>query len=174
MEVAVTSHISPLLSCMACSCSGQLCGVDNRDCSQLCSPLPRWALPGSVQPHLLLWKVSHAGLGGRDEPLQDISGLPGSMDCYAGRLPRDPGSSALQRLNRASGKGQNSAVGVEFDLDCFALLWTIPCPASGAECHVSKETMWLWLRGELVCSVPRIIGADQPQLCRRPYFVLFC
>ncbi|KAI3354012.1 hypothetical protein L3Q82_018567 [Scortum barcoo] len=57
-------------------CPGQRHGVDHRDHCQLCSSLPRRALPGSVQPHLLLREVSHAGLGGRDEPLQDISRLP--------------------------------------------------------------------------------------------------
>lgn len=152
---------------------GQRHGVDHWDRGQLRSSVPRRALPGSIQPHVLLREVPHAGLGGGNEPLQDISGVPHPVDSHARRIPGDPGRGALQRLNRAPGEGENSAASVKSHPDRSALLRTVSHPPPGAECHVLKGAVWLQLRGELVCGVSRVAGADQPQLCRRPHFVLF-
>lgn len=95
------------------------------------------------------------------------------MDSHARGLPWDLGGGALQRLDRAPGKGQNPAPGTKPHLDRLAVLRAVPHPPPGAECHVSKEAVRLWLRGELVCSVPRVAGSDEPQLRRRPHLVLF-
>lgn len=170
METAVVSN-GPLSS--SCSRPRQLHGLDHRDRRQLGSAFPRRALPGPLQPHLLLREVPHAGLGRRDEPLQDIFWLPGSLGGHAGCVQRDPRSGAMQRFHGASGKGQNPASGFEFNPHSSALLRPVPPPPAGAERHVSEEAVRLQIRGDPVRRVPRILGADEPELRGRPHFVLF-